>query len=87
MDLTCCGEDNVMLKWPLRSPVLISCLVFLWGLFFSVPLLAENVNELKQRITAALETVIQDMLQHVWEERDYRLGVCRITGGAHIELL
>jgi len=51
------------------------------------PPLPANVNELKQRITIALETVTQDMLHRVWEELDYRLDVCRITGGAHIEHL
>ena len=37
--------------------------------------------------TTALENVTQDMLQHVLEEPEYRLHVCRITGGAHIEHL
>ena len=36
---------------------------------------------------AALETVMQDMLQRVWQQLDYRLDVCRVTGGAHIEHL
>jgi len=52
-----------------------------------VPLLPANVNELKQRISIALETVTQDMLHRVWEELDYRLDVCRVTGGARIEHL
>jgi hypothetical protein len=25
------------------------------------------------------------LLQHVWEEFDYRVDVCRVTQGAHIE--
>jgi len=49
--------------------------------------LPENVNELKQRIAIALETVTQDMLHRVWEELYYRIDVCRVTGGAHIEHL
>ena len=84
------GEDNVMVKWPPRSPDLIPCDFFLWRyvktLVYVLPLPA-NVNELKQRITIALETVIQNMLHGVWEEQDYRLYVCRVTGGAHIEHL
>ena len=52
-----------------------------------VPLLAANVNKLKQRITIVLETVTQDMLHHVSMELDYRLDMCQITGGAHIEHL
>ena len=75
------GENNVMLKWPPRSPDLTPCDFFLWGyvktLVYVSPLPA-NVNELKQRITIALETVTQDMLHRVWEELDYRLDVCRV---------
>ena len=84
------GKDNVMLKWPPRSPDLTPCDFFLWGYVKSlvyVPPLPANVNELKQRITIALKTVTQDMLHRVWEELDYRLDVCRVTGGAHIKHL
>ena len=84
------GEDNVMLKWPPRSPDLTQCNFFLWGyvkILVYVPPLPANVNELKQRITIALETVTQAMLHRVWEELDYRLDVCRVTGNAHIEHL
>ena len=56
------------------------------GLVF-VPLLPANIEEMKQRITAALETVTKDMLQRVWHELEYRLDVCRVTGVAHIEHL
>ena len=84
------GEDNVMLKWPPRSPDLTPCDFFLWGyvkILVYVPPLPPNVNELKQKITIALETVIQDMLHRVSEELDYRLDACRVTGDAHIEHL
>ena len=36
---------------------------------------------------AAIETITADMLQTVWNELDYRVAVCRITNGAHIEHL
>ena len=71
-----------------RSPHLSPCDFFLWGyvkgLVFVLPLPA-SIEEIKQRITAALETVTEDMLQRVWHELKYRLNVCRVTGGAHIE--
>jgi hypothetical protein len=35
----------------------------------------------------AIETNTADMLQTVWNELDYRVDVCRITKGAHIEHL
>jgi len=42
---------------------------------------------LKVRIRTATETITTDMLQTVWNELDYRVDVCRITNGAHIEHL
>jgi len=45
------------------------------------------IPELKVRIRAAIETITADMLQTVWNELDYRVDVCRITKGAHIEHL
>jgi hypothetical protein len=35
----------------------------------------------------AIETITADMLQTVWNELDYRVDVCKITKGAHIEHL
>ena len=35
----------------------------------------------------AIETITADMLHTVWNELDYRVDVCRITKGAHIEHL
>ena len=37
------------------------------------------------RITAAVALVDRDMLTQVWNEMDYRIDVCRITKGGHIE--
>jgi len=48
-----------------------------------VPPLPASIPELKVRIRAAIKT----MLQTVWNELDYRVDVCRITKGAHIERL
>ena len=73
-----------------RSPDLSPSDFFLWGyvkeLIF-VPHFPANIEEMKQRITAALETVFKDMLKRVWLELEYRLDVCRVTGGAYIEHL
>ena len=43
------------------------------------------IPELKVRVRTAIETITADMLQTVWNELDYRVDVCRITKGAHIE--
>jgi len=45
------------------------------------------IPELKVRIRTAIETITADMLQTFWNEHDYRVDVCRITNGAHIEHL
>ena len=54
-----------------RSPNLSSCDFFLLGyvkgLVFVLPLPA-NIEEMKERIIAALDTVTEDMLQRVWHE-------------------
>ena len=71
-----------------QSLYLSRCDFFLWGyvkgLVF-VPPLPANIEEMKQRITAALETVTKDMLQRVWHDLEYRLHVSRVIGSAHIE--
>jgi len=46
-----------------------------------------SIPELKVRIRTAIETITADMLQTVSNELDYRVDVCRITKGAHIEHL
>ena len=53
---------------------------------FYIPL-SSSIPELKVRIRTATETIAADMLQTVWNELDYRVDVCRITKGAHIEHL
>jgi hypothetical protein len=50
---------------------------------FMFLLFPPSIPEVKVRI----RTVTADMLQTVWNEFDYRVDVCRITKGAHIEHL
>ena len=75
---------------PPRSPDATSRDFFLWGYVKDqvyVPPLPASIPELKVRIRTAIETIIADMLQTVWNELDYHVDVCRITKGAHIEHL
>jgi hypothetical protein len=59
-----------------------------WGLVkdtvFVSPL-PGNLQDHRNRITAAVARV--DTLTRVWNEMDYRIDVCRITKGGHIEHL
>jgi hypothetical protein len=50
-----------------------------------VPPLPMSLKELRDRITHALQTITADMLHRVRDEVDYRVDVCRVTQGAHIE--
>jgi hypothetical protein len=44
-----------------------------------------SLKELRDWITHALQTITADMLHRFWDEFDYRVDVCRVTQGAHIE--
>jgi hypothetical protein len=46
-----------------------------------------TLQELRERITAAVTDIDRNMLSNVWTKLDYRLDVCRVTKGAHIEHL
>jgi len=52
-----------------------------------VPPQPMSITDLKNRITAAVETITPDLLSRVWQELDYSLDVCRVTKGANIEHL
>jgi len=72
------------------SPDATPCDFLLWGYVKDqvyVPPVPAYIPELKVRIRTATETITADMLQTVWNELDYRVDVCIITKGAHIEHL
>jgi len=59
----------------------VACTV-LWGYVKDkvfVPPQPVSTPDLKNRITAAVETITPDLLSRVWQELDYRLDVCRVT--------
>ena len=58
----------------------ISCKVF-------VPPLPRDLADLKPRIIATVKIIDAPMLTRVWQELEYRIDVCRVTRGAHIEHL
>lgn len=86
----CADQDLALFAWPPRSPDLTVCDFFLWGYVKDcvyMPPHPTTLVELRERITAAFMTIDRDMLTRVWAELDYRLDVCRVTKGAHIEHL
>ena len=80
-------EDDALMRWPPRSPDLTPYDFFLWGDTVFVPPLPANLQDLRNRITAAVALVDRVMLTRVLNEMDYRIDVCRITKGGYIEHL
>ena len=83
-------EDDALMRWLPRSPDLTPCDFFLWRFVketVSVPPLPANLQDLRNRNTAAVALVDREMLTRVWNEMDYRIDVCRITKGGQIEHL
>jgi hypothetical protein len=81
---------GVLTTWPPRSPHATPCDFFVCGYVkdqIYVPPLPASIPELKVRIRTAIETITADMIEKIWKELDYRVDVCRITKGAHIEHL
>ena len=83
-------EDDALMRWPPRSPEFTLYDFFLWVFVKDtvfVPPLPANLQDLRNRITAAVALVDRDMLTRVWNEMDNRIDVCRITKGGNIENL
>jgi hypothetical protein len=51
------------------------------------PQLPRDLADLKARIIAAVKNIDAPMLTRVWQKLEYRIDVCRVTLGAHIEHL
>jgi hypothetical protein len=41
----------------------------------------------EERIVEAVDAIDRQMLQRVWQDLDYRVEICRVTKGGHIEHL
>ena len=84
----------VVRKWPLRGrsrfvywnitrvSMWLLCKDKDWILFSPLP---RDLADLKARIIAAVKNIGAPMLTRVWQELEYRIDVCRVTRGAHIE--
>ena len=47
----------------------------------------QDLADLKPQFIAAVKNIDAHMLTHVWQELEYRIDVCCVTHGAHIEHL
>ena len=67
-------------------------MIFFWGGGYVkdrviVPPLSRELDDLKARIIVAAKNIDAPMLTRVWQELEYRIDMCRVTRGAHIEHL
>jgi hypothetical protein len=46
-----------------------------------------DLADLKARIIAVVKNIDAPLLMSVWQKLEYRIDVCRVTRGAHIEHL
>ena len=88
---------NVVRKWPLRGKSRFVCWnitrVILWllcNVHFVKSTQRTRLKDLadpKPRIIAAVKNIDAPFLTRVWQEHVYRIDVCCVTRGAHIEHL
>ena len=84
------GNDQPLMLWPPRSPDITPCEFFLWGCVKDrvfIPALHRDLADLKAWIIAAVKNIDAPMLMRVWQELQYRIDVCCVTHGAHVEHL
>jgi hypothetical protein len=46
-----------------------------------------DLTQLRQRVVEAVAAIDRQMLQRLWQELDYRIDICRVSKGGHIEHL
>jgi hypothetical protein len=70
-----------------KSVVIVQCVFCAKYAKVFVPPLPRDLYDLKARIIAAVKNINAPMLTRVWQELEYRIDVCRVTRGSHIEHL
>jgi hypothetical protein len=73
-----------------RSLDITPCHFFIWGYVNDqvfVPPLPRDLADLKPWIIAVVKNTDAPVLMCVWQEPEYRINVCHVTRGAHIEHL
>ena len=82
------ATDLTVMKWPPRSPDLTPLDFYFWGYIKGKvykPPLPKTIDELKERIKAASQTVTTAVLLKVWDNLHRQLKQVIKTKGGHIE--
>ena len=79
--LSCLVQLLMNIKHPMRGgcPVLLELKI--------VRISSETLIQLRESINNAVMVIDEMVLQNVWNELNFSLDICRVTQGAHIELL
>ncbi|GFV90629.1 uncharacterized protein TNCV_2223451 [Trichonephila clavipes] len=84
------SQDKACFAWPPRSPNLGTCDLYLWrfnkNCVYVHPQPAD-LPDLKHIFETAVARTTSETLNNFWDELAYRLDVCRVTNGTHIEHL
>jgi hypothetical protein len=77
--------DSVL--WPPRSHDFTTLVFFFWDCVSNYVYMYKirDPNHLKARTREAAEQTTRDMLHSIWQEVEYRLDICRVTNGGHME--
>ena len=81
------GRDGPI-SWPPHSPEITLLDFFLWGYVKDIVYRTKvrDMTDLRQRISNAIATINEAMLQQTWHKIEYRLNVLRATNGSHIDV-
>jgi hypothetical protein len=76
------------IPWPPHSPDITPLYFFLWSYVKDIVYRTKvrDITNLKQRITDAIATIDESMLQRTWQEIEYHFDVLRATNGASIDV-
>ena len=81
------GRDGPI-SWPPRSPDITPLNFFLWGYVKDIVhrTKVHDITDLKQRISNAIATINEDMLQRTWQEIKYQLDVLCLSNDAQTKM-
>ncbi|GFW22280.1 DUF4817 domain-containing protein [Trichonephila clavipes] len=82
--------DKACIVWLPRSSDMTPCDFYLWRFIkdcvYVLPL-PVDLSDLRHRIEADVGRISSDIFKKAWDELTYRLDLCHVTNGAHIEHL
>ena len=82
------GLEGIGQFYGQRSPDITTLDFFLWGYVTNIVYRTKvwGMTDLKQRISIAIATIVESMLQQTWQKIENRLNVLRATIDAHIQV-